>query len=169
MKYPLIIFTLLFSLITGCNWYGAPGSGLGTNATVEVEKYKTEYRRKYGDSLKSIYPELQVPNSTNPIYDGYEFLKLQAFQLNTPPKEIYYIQWEGTGFIEVRMAYNLEDNTWLNHNTTTSNRVKKRFKKEILNKIDSLITISPEKDSAIFISPWVEINKKRKAKAQQGV
>lgn len=166
MKYPLIVFTLLSGLITGCDWYGAPGSGLGTNATVEVEKYKTEYRRKYGDSLKSIYTELQVPDSTNPLSKGMSFLNMQPFHLTEPPEEIYYIQWSGTGFIEVRMAYDLERNSWIDSDTTNSKRIKQRFENEILSKIDSLISISVDKDSAVFISPWVEINKKRQEQSQ---
>ena len=160
-SYLFMIFVLFCGMIS-CNWYGTPGSGLGTNATIEVEGYKTEYRRQYGDTLLFLNPEMQVPDSLDYLINGFEFLALQSFRLTTAPKEIYYIQWEGTGFIEIRMAYNYETENWISYDSTTSIRVKKRFQTEVLEKIDSLIQGSPDKDSAIFISPWVEINKKRK-------
>jgi hypothetical protein len=156
MKKILLIVSLVLLLFSSCdtNYYGAPGSGLGTVASIDAGTFNTNYRRQYGDSLIANNKRFQIPDSLDFINVGYDFLNLQPYHLSSHPQEIYYIQWSGTGFIEVRIAYDVVNKQTIQADTATSNRIKNRFKNEILNKIDSLIEKSPDRDSAIYVSPW---------------
>ncbi|MCB9198140.1 MAG: hypothetical protein H6600_06760 [Flavobacteriales bacterium] len=146
-KYTLLgLFTSVFCSCFDLNY--SPGSGLGTVATVDDFKYKDEYRRSFGDTLLKLNPDMVVPDSLSHLASNYDFLNLQSFRFTKAPKEIYFIQWSGTGFIEVRMVYNYEKHEWLTDDEST--RVKQRFETEILNNIDSLIELSTIVDDAKY-------------------
>lgn len=161
MRSILIWATLIFICSCDMDFYGAPGSGLGTLASIEHKTYNHKYIIKYADTLVSKEPQYQIPDSLSHIDMGYDFLNLQPFYFESFPREILYIQWEGTGFIEIRMAYDLENNKKIIQNSrhnklvpdSTKNRMKNRFVNEILIKIDSLISISDHKDSAKYLPP----------------
>jgi hypothetical protein len=136
------------------------GTGLGSLADIDSSKYKSEYYIKYVDTFFKAFPQYKKPDS---IFGGnqannYNFLNLTAFYFNKVPKEIYYVQWEGTGFISVRFSYDLERQEEISEyprdksfvEQQEKNRIKNRFKKEVLDRIDSLINISKDRDSAIY-------------------
>jgi hypothetical protein len=155
------IFILIISVISSCNWYGAPGSGLGSLADISDFKFKTPFYRKHTDSLLYYYPQFEMPDSIRNLQNYHSHLNVSCFYFDNPPKEVYFVQWEGTGFISIRAGYNVTKQMHIIENERINllvsdqekNRIKKRFQNEILNKLDSLIDKSADKDSAIFISP----------------
>ena len=107
----IVTSVLIFLFIRACNngdLYQA-GSGLGSVTRIDKYKFKSEFYEKFSDSLFSKFPEYKVPKDDPSLYmtQGYEFLGMTKFYFNKTPKEIYCVQWQG---IDVRMAYNLEDN-----------------------------------------------------------
>jgi hypothetical protein len=86
---------------------------------------------------------------------------LTKFYFNEEPRQVYYVQWEGTGFISVRFAYNyrteqtvLEDERdEVYVDEREKQRMAHRLRTEILGRIDSIIEKSADRDSAIFVSP----------------
>jgi hypothetical protein len=151
----IVIYAILFVRV----WFGyQAGSGLGSLVDIDSQKYQSRYLEKYADTFFSIYPQYKVPPiQANNITDGYEFLHLTSFYFDTKPREIYCIQWEGTGFISMRFAYNYETdrNVIENHrqkryvDQNEKLRMEKRLITEVLNRIDSIIAKSKDRDSAI--------------------
>ena len=153
----VIVSVILF--VRSCNngeLYQA-GSGLGSVTTVENYKYQQQYYGKYADTFLRIFPKYQVPKedpSAN-MTSGYEFLSMTKFYFDTLPKEIYCVQWQG---IDVRMAYNVDRNEMFIENPrnniyvdkTEKDRMSKRLRIEVIDKIDSIIANSVDKDSALL-------------------
>jgi len=157
------LIIIIISFVRSCNsgfGYQA-GSGLGSLVDIGGEKYKHSYLQKYADTFFLIYPQYKVPKSdpTTNMTSGYEFLNLTKFYFDTKPREIYCVQWEGTSFISVRFAYNYETGQEVLENTREKvyvdkmqkQRMTKRLRNEILDKIDSIISKSQDKDSAIYV------------------
>jgi hypothetical protein len=164
---------LLLSLsLFSCNWYGA-GSGYGILVISDstADKYKTSYLERYADTLLKKYPRYMIPesinrpilmqypqeNRTDTIYEYPGAINDICFFLPDPPREIYFIQWQGgTGFWirEVRdvdrMLTYVEYSGRPPEPDTLKKRIEKRFMKEIYSRIDSLIVASPEYDSALY-------------------
>jgi len=140
------------------------GTGLGSIADIDSTKYKDEYYIKYADTFFKSFPEYKKPDSISGSNQAstYDFLNLTPFYFDKSPKEIYYVQWEGTGFISVRFGYNLDKQEEVFENPRNQTfideqeklRIKQRFRHEILDKIDSLISVSKDKDSAIYKPPF---------------
>jgi signal peptidase I len=136
-----------------------PGSSIGSIVNIEKEKYKDEYLKKYSDTFFKIYPQFKPLQDDRAkfTFAGYDFLKITYFYFNKTPRETYGVQWSGTGFVSIRFAYNYDKNEAVIENSNTDsiisvkerNRMSIRFRKEILDKIDSLITNS--RDSSIAI------------------
>lgn len=104
------IYSIIF--VRACNngfGYQA-GSGLGSLVDIDNEKYKSEYIEKYVDTFFKVYPRYKATadDVAKQMTSGYEFLNLTNIYFNTYPREIYCVQWSGTGFISVRFAYNYE-------------------------------------------------------------
>jgi len=157
----VIIFITIF--VRSCNngfGYQA-GSGLGSLVDISGEKYKHRYLQQYADSFFVLYPQYKVPanDPTKYMTSGYEFLHLTKFYFDQKPREIYCVQWEGSGFISVRFAYSYETNQEILENTRDKvyvddhekDRMTKRLRTEILDRIDSIIATSKDKDSAIYV------------------
>jgi hypothetical protein len=157
----IAVIALIIVFVRACNngfGYQA-GSGLGSLADIGNEKYKHSFLKKYSDTFFVIYPEYRVPASdpTERMTSGYEFLDMTKFYFSETPKEIYCVQWEGTGFVSVRFAYNYETGVEVIENRREKvyvaedekERIAKRLRVEILDKIDSIIARSKDKDSAI--------------------
>jgi len=133
------------------------GSGLGSVTTVENYKYQQDFYEKYADTFLIKFPQYKVPKEDPSDYmtSGYEFLNMTKFYFDKPPKEIYCVQWQG---IDVRMAYNVDKNEMIIENPrskvlidkTEKERMSKRLKTEVIDKIDSLIANSVDKDSALL-------------------
>lgn len=153
------IFAILF--VRSCkNGFGyQAGSGLGSLVDIDKEKYKSEYIEKYVDTFFKIYPQY-LPASgdlAKSMTSGYEFLNMTNIYFDERPRETYCVQWSGTGFISVRFAYNYETREEIIENVRANStiadsikeRMTKRLRIEVLNKIDSII--SKSKDSAIAI------------------
>lgn len=134
-------------------------SGIGSLVDIDEEKYKDEYLMKYVDTFFKIYPQYKpVPGDlAKSMTSGYEFLNMTNIYFNKYPRETYCVQWSGTGFVSVRFAYNYEKNEEVIDNPEANaivpqqekERMAKRFRFEILDKIDSII--SKSKDSVIAI------------------
>lgn len=155
----IIIIVGIFLLWRACNsgdLYQA-GSGLGSVTRIDKYKFKSSYYKRYSDSLFSKFPKYRVPNEDPSFYmtQGYEFLNMTKFYFDKSPKEIYCVQWQG---IDVRMAYNVDRNKSIIENprnnifipTSEKNRMRNRLQTEIIDKLDSLIENSADKDSAIL-------------------
>ncbi len=155
-----LVCILILVLSTSCNWYSA-GSGLGSVVDLSGTKYKSKFYAKYTDSLYKYFPQYKRPDSvaTSGLESNYSFLNLSAFYFNSPPEEIYYMQWEGTGFESIRFAYDIThhrdiyESTDLEVSEEEKQRIEKRFRETILHKLDSLIGKSVDKDTAIFVNP----------------
>ncbi len=156
----LVIFIgLAILLVRACNngdLFQA-GSGLGSVTTIENYKYGQSYYEKYADTFLLKFPEYRVPADDPSAYmtSGYEFLNMTKFYFNKPPREIYCVQWQG---IDVRMAYNVDRNEMIVENPRNNvyidksekERMGNRLKTEVINKIDSIIAKSQDKDSALL-------------------
>lgn len=164
--FVLIIFVIVVFLFgRACeNGFGyQAGSGLGSLADIENEKYKCEYLQQYADTFFSIYPQYKLPagNSAETMIVGDNFMNLSAIYFDIFPGETYFVQWCGTGFISVRMAYNNQMRKPIVENVradaivadSTKERIAKRFRTEVLNKIDSIIAASKDSTNAIWVSP----------------
>ena len=159
------LLVIIFLLKTCENEFGyQAGTGLGSIADIDSTKYKDEFYIKYVDSFFKLFPAYKKPDS---IYgsnqaSSYDFLHLTPFYFNKKPKEIYYVQWQGTGFISVRFGYNLDRHEEIFENPRNETdideqeklRIKNRFRHEILDRIDSLISVSKDKDSANYNSSF---------------
>ncbi|MBS1632289.1 MAG: hypothetical protein JST10_06910 [Bacteroidetes bacterium] len=156
----LIVITVFAILIwRACNngdLYQA-GSGLGSVTTVENYKYQQNFYEKYADSFLIKFPQYKVPKDDPSSYmtSGYEFLNMTKFYFDKSPKEIYCVQWQG---IDVRMAYSVDRNEMIIENPRNNvyidksekERMSKRLRTEVIDKIDSLIANSVDKDSALL-------------------
>ena len=164
--FGVVLFSALcvfvFAFIKSCNngfGYKA-GSGLGSLVDVGGEKYKSEYLQKNADTFFTIYPEYKplAGDRTNEMTRGYEFLNLTSIYFKHYPTETYCVQWSGTGFISVRFAYSYERNEEVLENTrdnvivpeSEKERMTKRFKTEVLARIDSIIAKSKDSIMAIY-------------------
>ncbi len=152
-----IVVAILF--VRSCNngdLYQA-GSGLGSVATVDNYKYQQQYYEKYADTFLAEFPKYKVPKDDPSDYmtSGYEFLNMTKFYFDKTPREIYCVQWQG---IDVRMAYNVDNNEMIIENPrdkvyidkAEKERMSKRLRTEVIDKIDSIIAHSPDKDSALL-------------------
>jgi hypothetical protein len=156
----LIVFSFfIVQSIISCNGgslYQA-GSGLGSVATVKNYKYGQRYYEKYADTFLLKFPKYRVPadDPSAPMTSGYEFLNMTKFYFDKPPREIYCVQWQG---IDVRMVYNVDRNEMITENprnnvlidTLEKERMSRRLKTEIIDKIDSIIGSSIDRDSALL-------------------
>jgi hypothetical protein len=163
----LIIMAIIFiQLFRACHdgfGYRA-GSGLGSLVDIGDEKYKDSYLKQYADTFLILYPQYKVPENDPAVYmtEGYEFLNMTKFYFDKEPRETYCVQWEGTGFISVRFAYNYESKEVVLENDRDKvfvdehekQRMTKRLRTEILDRIDSIIAKSADRDSAIFVPPF---------------
>src|SRR5258705_3525294 len=156
MKNLLMILSFV-SILCGCYYYGEPGSGLGSVATLEHYTYEGKYYAKYADIFLLKFPQYKVPIEDTSLASGYEFLNMTKFYFDKTPKEIYCVQWEGTGFIEVRLAYSIDkrkdiienkrDNLFVDE--SEKQRIGNRLRHEIIDKIDSIINSSEDRQSVI--------------------
>jgi hypothetical protein len=152
----VILFILFLRALTNGDLYQA-GSGLGSVTTVENYKYEQNYYQKYADTFLLKFPQYQVPKNdpSATMTAGYEFLNMTKFYFNKWPREIYCVQWQG---IDVRMAYNVDENEIIIENprnnvyidTAEKERMSKRLRTEVIDKIDSIIANSRDKDSALL-------------------
>jgi hypothetical protein len=141
--------------------YGA-GSGVGSLVDVADKKYKCEYLQQYVDTFFSIYPQYKLPsgNSAESMIDGDNFMHLTSIYFDSYPRQTYFVQWCGTGFVSVRKAYDNQKREVIIENLregvvvtdSVKEMMKKRFETEVLAKIDSIISTS--KDSANAISKF---------------
>jgi hypothetical protein len=165
----LIIFggaTFFFiTFVQSCNngnLYQA-GSGVGSLVDIEKEKYKSEYLKKYADTLLKHYPQYNpLPNDIlKSMTAGDDVLDITNIYFSKYPKETYSVQWSGTGFISVRFAYDYEKGEEIIENIrknsiigdSVKERMTKRFRIEILDKIDSIISKSKDSINAILKLP----------------
>ena len=151
---------LVTSFIESCGgFYYEAGSGVGSLVDIDKEKYKTEFLEKYTDSFFKTFPQYkptQADSGNSLISDSSVFMP-SIFHFLKNPNEAYCVQWNGTGFISIRYAYNYDRNELIIENTRTKTvvadseklRIEKRFRSEILGRIDSVI--SKSKDSSIAI------------------
>ncbi len=114
---------------------------------------KTDILKESVSGFQLQFPEHLVPDSIKSDYSYkqfsyYEHLQLDEFYFTEKPYEIYFVQWTGPGCINVRFAYNpLSDkisNTFhKNQNDSIVrqelNRIKKRFEREIITKMESML------------------------------
>lgn len=156
----LIVFIVLVILfVRSCNngdLYQA-GSGLGSVTTVDNYKYQQQYYKKYADTFLKIFPKYKISKDDPSAYmtSGYEFLNMTKFYFDKSPKEIFCVQWQG---IDVRMAYNIDSNEMIIENPRDKvyidkiekERMSKRLRIEVIDKIDSIIANSVDKDSALL-------------------
>ena len=125
--------------------------------TVENYKYHQNFYEKYADTFLLKFPQYKIPNDDPSAYmtSGYEFLNMTKFYFDKSPKEIYCVQWQG---IDVRMAYNVDRNEIIIENPRNNvyiaksekERMRRRLRTEVIDKIDSLIAYSLDKDSALL-------------------
>lgn len=137
-----------------------PGSSIGSIVNIEKEKYKDEYLKKYSDTFFKVYPQFKPLHGdrAKSTFEGYEFLKITYFYFNKSPRETYGVQWSGTGYVSIRFAYNYEKNEAVIENSNIDsiilvkerNRISLRFRNEILDKIDSIISNSSDSVIAIM-------------------
>ncbi len=134
------------------------GSGVGSLVDIDSEKYKSEYLQKYADSFFKLYPKYKLSEEQEKERASTtEVLDLTNIYFAENPREIYSVQWSGTGFISVRFAYDCENFRDITENVrmnsiiadSVKERMTKRFRKEVLDKIDSII--SKSKDSTVAI------------------
>ena len=151
----------VFSFVRSCNngfGYQA-GSGVGSLVDIGDDRYKCEYMQKYVDTFFKIYPQYRptAGDLAKNMTSGYEFLEMTNIYFKKYPNETYCVQWCGTGFVSVRFAYNYQTNQEVIENVRANSiipdsekeRMTKRFKNEVISKIDSII--SKSKDSLIAI------------------
>ena len=164
--FGISILVFVFSFVKSCNnsfGYQA-GSGLGSLVDIDKEKYKSEYVEKYVDTFFEVYPQyLPTPGDlAKSMTSGYEFLNMTNIYFDKYPRETYCVQWSGTGFISVRFAYNYETREEVVENVRANSiiadsvkeRMTKRLRTEILDKIDSIISQSNDSIIAIWKSPF---------------
>ena len=145
----LLIAIILFAIVRGYNsGFGYGKQGLGSIAYIDSTKYKDEYYIKYVDTFFKYFPTYKKPDSISGsiLASSYEFLNLTPFYFDKKPKEIYYVQLDGG--IYVRFGFNIDkqEEVFENSNNPSSDeqeklRIKERFRHEILDKIDSLISV----------------------------
>ncbi len=133
------------------------GSGLGSVTSLEIYKYRQEYYEKYADTFLMKYPQYQAPKDDPSTYmtSGYEFLNMTKFYFDKLPREIYCVQWQG---IDVRMAYDIDNNEMIIENPRAKvyidqvekERMRKRLRTEVIDRMDSIIAASADKDSALL-------------------
>jgi hypothetical protein len=159
--WTILIVILVFAILlwSACNNGGLyqAGSGLGSVTTVENYKYQQNFYEKYADSFLIKFPQYKIPKDDPSAYmtSGYEFLNMTKFYFDKSPKEIYCVQWQG---IDVRMAYSVDRNEMIIENPrnkvyidkSEKERMSKRLRTEVIDKIDSLIANSVDKDSALL-------------------
>jgi hypothetical protein len=160
--WTLLIAIILFAIVRAHNsGFGYGRQGLGSIAYIDSTKYKDEYYIKYVDTFFKYFPTYKKPDSISGsiLVSSYEFLNLTPFYFDKNPKEIYYVQLDGG--IYVRFGFNIDkqEEVFENSNNPSSDeqeklRIKERFRHEILDKIDSLISVSKDKDSAIWKPPF---------------
>jgi hypothetical protein len=152
LRWLLIILTvmiLIFFLKSCLSGINLGGTGLGTVADIEITKYPDSLYPKYVDSFFRAYPRYRRPDSVKGSwYDtNYSFLNCTPFYFANDPREIYYVQWEGTGFITVRYPYDIDNKKDIVDNESsrryvddkTKSTIKYRFQNEVIGKMDSLI------------------------------
>ncbi|HEX2534856.1 MAG TPA: hypothetical protein VHK69_14025 [Chitinophagaceae bacterium] len=161
----LAFFAVLLLLRQGCaHAFGyRAGSGLGSLADIGSSPYRHRYVQQYADSFLRKYPQYRIPGNdpTEDLTSGYDFLHLTKFYFSRPPREIYCVQWEGTGFISVRFAYDYATGRDISEHTEAGarveeeekERIKKRLQTEVLDRIDSMIARSKDSSAARFIAP----------------
>jgi hypothetical protein len=157
-------FALLFYIYRSFKTGYQAGSGLGSVFDIGEQRHQHRYLRKYADTFLIAFPQYKVPDPDPSGYmtSGYEFLDMTKFYFDNAPREIFCIQWEGTGFVSARFAFNCETNQLVIENTRSKvyvddsekQRMEKRFRVEVLSRIDSLIAISADRDSAILVLPF---------------
>jgi len=165
LVFLIALGVVVFLFVRSCNngfGYQA-GSGLGSLVDIGHEKYKSEYIEQYVDSFFKVYPQyLPKPGDlAKSMTSGYEFLNMTNIYFDKSPRETYCVQWSGTGFISVRFAYNYETGQEIIENVRNNaiiadsikQRMTKRLRREILDKIDSLISKSKDSSIAIWKSP----------------
>ncbi|MCM5530246.1 hypothetical protein [Parasegetibacter sp. NRK P23] len=152
-----VVFVILFA--RSCNNGGLyqAGSGLGSVTTIENYRYQQQYYEKYADTFLAIFPEYKVPNDDPSAHmtSGYKFINMTKFYFDKSPKEIYCVQWQG---IDVRMAYNVDRDEMIIENPrdkvyidkTEKERMSKRLRAEVIDKLDSIIANSVDKDSVLL-------------------
>ncbi len=160
----LVVFIIMFVRSCDKGFGYKAGSGLGSLVDIEKEKYKSEYIEKYVDTFFKIYPRYKpLPGDlAKSMTSGYEFLNLTNIYFDTFPKETYCVQWSGTGFISVRFAYDYEKNEEVVENTranaiiadSVKQRMTKRLRIEVLDKLDSIISKSSDSAIAIWKPPF---------------
>ena len=159
-KYIPVRFLIMVTIfLVGCDCSGIyqAGSGLGSVAEVENYKYEQNYYEKYADTFLVKFPQYKVPSDdpSASMTSGYEFLNMTKFYFDKSPREIYCVQWQG---ISVRMAYSIDKHKEIIENprnnvlidTNEKRRMSIRLRQEVIDKIDSLIANSKDKDSAIL-------------------
>jgi hypothetical protein len=153
-----LVFVFLF--VRACNkgeLYQA-GSGVGSLVDIDKEKYQSDYLQKYADTFFKAYPKYKLsPEQEQLRHSTSEVLDLTDIYFDEHPKEIYSVQWSGTGFISIRFAFDCENFQEITENTrlnsiiadSVKERIEKRFRKEVLNRIDSIISMSKDSTEAI--------------------
>lgn len=154
---PLITLPFIMACKYGIGYQA--GSGLGSLVDVADDKYKCEYLQQYADTFLSIYPQYKLPpgNSAESMIGDDNFMNLTSIYFDNYPRQTYFVQWCGTGFVSVRMAYdnqkreaiveNIRENVIITD--SIKKEMTKRFKTEVLSKIDSIISVSKDSTNAI--------------------
>ncbi|MEO8769107.1 MAG: hypothetical protein ABI402_03450 [Ferruginibacter sp.] len=149
-----VIYIFLF-IKSWNNGFGyKKGARLGALVNIEDEKYKSKYVQQYADSFFKVYPQyLPTPGDlAKTMTQGYEFIPLTNIYFDKYPRETYCVQWDG---ISIRFAYNYETSKEIITSATSkiaasiTERMRKRLRTEVLDKIDSII--SKSKDSVVAI------------------
>lgn len=161
----LVILALIaFVFVRTCNngFVYRAGSGVGSLVDIADEKYKCEYLQQYVDTFFGIYPQYKLPpgNSAESVIGDDNFMHLTTIYFDNSPRQTYFVQWCGTGFVSVRIAYDNQKKDFIveniRENVVVTDSIKKamtkRFKTEVLDKIDSIISTSKDSANAILTS-----------------
>lgn len=136
------------------------GGNIGTITCVDDNKLKDEYLMQYVDSFYVSYPQYQVPDSIkqNNSFQSldYDHLSLSKFYFSTEPIEVYYIQWSGPGCVNIRFTYDPKSESSSGVfrgdsddkiKETEIERIKSRFEREVIPKLEETILRFEPKDS----------------------
>lgn len=141
-RYYLIVFFIL----TGCN------IGAGTLGGFEQYHFQVPVKKleQAIDSVYSNYPDYRMPEKWRQFDSwserGFDFLQSEMFYFSEPPEEMYYVTYIGNNETEQKKAIigiraiNEGQHRWLKSmdlNEAENERIKKRFRTEILPKIEA--------------------------------
>ncbi len=160
-SFQIILKGLLIVLALWCckACFIIEGTGGSTGVVTEINdnKLKVDFILKYLDTFFIKYPEYIVPDSIQNMFEfksnDYEHLNLSKFYFSNNPTEVYFIQWKGPGYINVRAILDVNSNNtiWTNLQEDVSEseilRIKNRFEDSIIYKIEQIILNNEIKDS----------------------